>query len=49
MTKVLATPLMPSAKAPGWCQYLKPIGCGPMMPAEMKIAIMKKNVMDITL
>lgn len=49
MTKVLATPLMPSAKAPGSFQYLKPMGPGPMPPAEMAIATMKKRVIEMTL
>lgn len=49
MTKVLATPLMPSAKAPGSSQYLKPIFWGPMPPAEMQMARMKKMEMEMTL
>ena len=44
MTNVLATPLIESAKAPGLDQYLKPIVWGPMPPAEIMIATMKKRL-----
>ena len=38
-TNVLATPLIESAKAPGLCQYLNPIVCGPIPPELMQMAI----------
>ena len=49
ITNVLATPLMLSANAPGFFQYLKPIFWGPIPPEEMTIATMKKITMLITL
>lgn len=48
-TKVEATPLIPSANAPGSCQYLNPIVCGPIPPLLMQMARMKKTIKDKTL
>lgn len=48
-TNVLATPLIESAKAPGLCQYLNPIVCGPIPPELMQMAMMKKAIIARTL
>lgn len=49
ITNVLATPLIPSAKAPGWFQYLNPMGPGPIPPVLMITARRKKMQMEMTL
>ena len=49
MTNVLATPFIPSAKAPGLFQYLNPIGPGPIPPELMITARRKKTQMEMTL
>jgi hypothetical protein len=48
-TNVLATPLIESAKAPGLCQYLKPMTWSPMPPVLMQMARMKKTIRAMTL
>ena len=48
-TKVFATPLIESANAPGSCQYLNPMAPGPIAPALMQIARMKKTMSASTL
>lgn len=48
-TNVFATPLIESANAPGECQYLNPVARGPMPPALMIIARMKKTINANTL
>lgn len=48
-TNVFATPLIESANAPGACQYVNPIGRGPIPPVLIQIARIKKTINANTL